>query len=64
MKEILSEKNEYTEGAPVGAALVAQEMNEIVGDMFVIKGHCFGWPTFRRGLINLEINFPHEGSFQ
>lgn len=64
MKEILSEITEYTEGAPVGAALVAQEMNEIVGDMFVIKGHRFGWPPFRRGLINLEINFPHEGSFQ
>ena len=26
MKEILSEKTQYTEGAPVGAALVAQAM--------------------------------------
>lgn len=28
----------------MGAALVAQEMNEIVDDMLVIKGHCFGCP--------------------
>lgn len=60
----MSDKTEYSSGAPVGAVLVAQEMNEIVGDMFVIKGRCFGWPTFRSGLINLEISFPHEGSFQ
>lgn len=27
MKEIVSDKSEYSEGAPVGAALVAQAMN-------------------------------------
>ena len=33
MKEIVSDKTEYSEGAPVGAALVAQAMN--CGDVTV-----------------------------